>query len=62
VVDHRDAAGREAAVGMGQARPDLRRAPWSRPVRLGYLCADSFEDIVETLKDWGIVRGGLSVQ
>jgi hypothetical protein len=28
----------------------------------GYLCSDSFEDIVATLKDWGIVRSGINVQ
>jgi hypothetical protein len=28
----------------------------------GYLCSDSFDDIVATLKDWGIVRSGIQVQ
>jgi hypothetical protein len=28
----------------------------------GYLCSDSFDDIIATLKDWGIVRGAINVQ
>jgi hypothetical protein len=28
----------------------------------GYLCSDSFDDVVVTLKDWGIVRSGVHVQ
>jgi hypothetical protein len=28
----------------------------------GYLCSASFDDIIATLKDWGVVRSGISVQ
>jgi hypothetical protein len=28
----------------------------------GYLCTDSFDDAVATLKDWGVLRSGISVQ
>jgi hypothetical protein len=28
----------------------------------GYLCSDSFDDVIATLKEWGIVRSGITVQ
>ena len=37
-------------------------SPARRRAGHGYLCSDSFEDIVATLKDWGVVRTGISVQ
>jgi hypothetical protein len=28
----------------------------------GYLCSSDFREVVETLKAWGVVRGGINVQ
>ena len=28
----------------------------------GYLCSASFDDIIATLKDWGVLRSGINVQ
>jgi hypothetical protein len=36
-------------------------SPGSRPGR-GYLCSSDYRDVVETLKAWGVLRAGISVQ
>jgi hypothetical protein len=43
---------------------EAQAAVASHPVAAGhgYLCSDSFDDIIVTLKDWGIVRSGIQVQ
>ena len=45
--------------------PSFRReadmSPGSRPGR-GYLCSSDYRDVVETLKAWGVLRAGISVQ
>jgi hypothetical protein len=28
----------------------------------GYLCSSDYRDVVETLKAWGVLRNGISVQ
>jgi hypothetical protein len=28
----------------------------------GYLCSSDYRDVIETLKGWGILRGGFTVQ
>ncbi|MET4720770.1 hypothetical protein ABIF63_004876 [Bradyrhizobium japonicum] len=28
----------------------------------GYLCSDDYRDVIETLKAWGVLRAGISVQ
>jgi hypothetical protein len=28
----------------------------------GYLCSSDYRDVVETLKAWGVLRGGFTVQ
>jgi hypothetical protein len=27
-----------------------------------YLCSDDYRDVIETLKEWGVLRAGIHVQ
>jgi hypothetical protein len=31
-------------------------------LRHGYLCSNDYRDLIETLKAWGVLRGGISVR